>query len=351
MSFMKHIKTSCKLISVILCAAMLASLCACGSSRADASASAQGTDASITAYGKNAQKAVSDAAGVFSAFNSMLDAGSRTSAMYALNNAGGASVVVPGQIADMLGAARTVYDRSNGALDPTIQPVAALWGFDTGKYAKPTDEQIDAALKKLCFDQLKIQYFSDSGTYTVTMPSGTQLTFGSMSRGCACDYAVQAMRDDGVKSGIISMSGCAHTLGVKPDGTQWNVSVADPNDASGSIGYLTVGETAVSTCGGYTQSFSYSDGVTYNHILNPATGYPAKTDLRSVTIVCASGVDADCLSWALCALGSKKAIKYWRNYGGFDMILVTTDNRVLCTSGLTESFSLQNDSYTLSYTE
>ena len=145
MSFMKHIKTSCKLISVILCAAMLASLCACGSSRADASASAQGTDASITAYGKNAQKAVSDAAGVFSAFNSMLDAGSRTSAMYALNNAGGASVVVPGQIADMLGAARTVYDRSNGALDPTIQPVAALWGFDTGKYAKPTDEQIDAA--------------------------------------------------------------------------------------------------------------------------------------------------------------------------------------------------------------
>lgn len=348
---MKHTKTSFKIIAAVLCASMLLPMCACGSDRTDSSASALGADISVTVYGKDSAKAASDALGVYKALDSMLEEGDESSALYGLNNANGQSVVVPGQIIDMLNAAKTVYDRTGGALDPTVYPVLELWGFSTGKYIKPSDDDIAAALKKLCFDEIKIQSFADSGTYTVTMPAGSALTFNAIARGCAGDYAVQAMRDDGVQSGIISMSGCVQTLGSKPDGTQWNVAVADPDDEKSSLGYLTVGETAVSTSGAYTQSFEYSDGETYGHIIDPSTGYPADTDLKSVTIVCSSGIMADCLSTALFILGSKDAIKYWRDYGDFDMILVTKDNKVLCTSGLTEAFSLQNDSYTLSYTE
>ena len=348
---MKHTKISCKLTAAVLCCAMLLSLCACGSSRAEQSAQALGAEVTATAYGKGADKAAADAVGVFKAVNSMLDETSRSSALYALNNANGESVVVPGQIVDMLNAAKDIYDKTDGALDPTVSPLLDLWGFNTGKYVKPTDAEIAEAREKLCFDKVTIENFTDSGTYTVTMPAGSTLTFNAIARGCAADYAVEAMKNDGLSSGIVSMVGCVKTLGAKPDKTSWNVAIQDPDDPTKSLGYLSVGETAVCTSGGYTQSFKYSDGVTYHHIIDPSTGYPADTDLKSVTILCSSGITADCLSTALYILGKKGALEYWRDNGGFEMMLVTSDNQVICTSGLTETITLQNDAYSLSYTE
>ena len=60
---------------------------------------------------------------------------------------------------------------------------------------------------------------------------------------------------------------------------------------------------------------------------------------------------ADCLSTAMFVLGESKALNYWRTYGGFDMILVTGDDRVVCTKGLIEEFTLSNDGYTLRFSE
>lgn len=348
---MKHTKTSCKIISVLLSAAMLLPLCACGSDKVEENIAALGADVSVTVYGKGAAKGASDAAGVFKALNSMLDSNSESSAIYALNHANGQSVVVPGQIVDMLNAAKTVYAQTDGALDPTVEPVLALWGFDSGKFTKPTDNDIDLAKGKLCFNDVKVENFAESGTYTVTLPTGAELSFNAIARGCAGDYAVEAMKNDGVTAGIVSMAGCVQTCGAKPDGSPWNVAIQDPDNANGSIGYLSVGETAVSTSGGYSNCYTYSDGVTYHHIINPATGYPAKTDLKSVTVVSDNGTMADCLSTALFILGKNAALKYWRDYGDFEMLLVTEDNQVVCTSGLVEAFTLQNNSYKLSYTE
>jgi thiamine biosynthesis lipoprotein len=93
------------------------------------------------------------------------------------------------------------------------------------------------------------------------------------------------------------------------------------------------------------------NGRTYGHILNPATGYPANNSLTSVTIICEDGTMADCLSTAMYVMGENKALNYWRQYGGFEMILVTDSKRVICTSGLIEKFTLVNDAYTLKFSE
>ena len=41
-------------------------------------------------------------------------------------------------------------------------------------------------------------------------------------------------------------------------------------------------------------------------------------------------------------LGETKALNYWRQYGGFEMILITSDDRIVCTRGLLEEFSLSS---------
>ena len=77
--------------------------------------------------------------------------------------------------------------------------------------------------------------------------------------------------------------------------------------------------------------------------------------LKSVTIVCEDGTLADCLSTAMFVLGQSKCLNFWRQYNGkdmnFDMVLVNTDNEVICTKGLIEKFTLTNKSYTLRYVE
>lgn len=348
---MKHTNLSCKIITLVVCAAMLLGLNACGSSEAKYQTEAMGTVVTATAYGKNGDAAVKAACSVFSAMGTMLDPESETSVVYDLNNASGASVVVPGQIIDMLNTAKTVYEKTDGALDFTVYPLLRLWGFNDGNYRKPSDDDIALAREKLCFEDIKTESFTATGTNTVALPDGAGISFNAAARGCAADNAVKAMVNAGAESGIISMPGCVKTLGVKPDGSDWTVAVQNPDDSSSAIGYLTVGQTAVSTSGGYTQSFTYADGSVYGHIIDPSTGYPVEGDLKSVTVICEDATLADCLSTALFVLGRSAALNYWRAEGGFQLIMVTTSGQVLCTSGLTESFKLNSADYALSYTE
>ena len=114
---------------------------------------------------------------------------------------------------------------------------------------------------------------------------------------------------------------------------------------------MNVCEAAVVTSGTYQRSFTDARGKTYHHLINPTSGTPVTNSLQSATIICEDGTLADCLSTAAMIMGESKAINYWRTYGGFEMILVTKENRIICTKGLIEEFTLANSNYTLKFVE
>ena len=105
------------------------------------------------------------------------------------------------------------------------------------------------------------------------------------------------------------------------------------------------------TSGSYQRYFE-QDGKTYHHIIDPATGYPAESGLTSVTIVMDSadgnGTLCDALSTALFVMGEEKALDFWRS-GKYDfqMVLVTKDDRVVVTDGLTDVLTqVEGNGYT-----
>lgn len=85
------------------------------------------------------------------------------------------------------------------------------------------------------------------------------------------------------------------------------------------------------TSGGYQRYFEAEDGTVYRHILDPRTGRPADSDLLSVTIISDDGTAADAYSTALYVMGEQEAVSFWRAHGGFELILITTDGRLLYT--------------------
>ena len=350
---MKKSKLFTKAIALTMCIAMLLTLCACSESREQKQVFAMDTVMTLTAYGKNAKTGLDAATGVINSLNTLLDPEVENSAANLLNNAEGQNVIVTPQVAEVLNTALKVCKQSNGALDLSVYPLYLAWGeFDKDKGRIPSSKEIKSLLENVNFSETSITEFNGESNYSVRMPAGTQISFGAVAKGCASKYAVDAMRKAGVESGIVSLGGNVQTLGLKPDGSNWTIAVEDPNDTGSYIGTLSVGETAVVTSGSYQRYFVGSDGVKYHHLIDPATGKPAENGLVSVTVICSDGTLADCLSTAMFILGEDAAIKYWRDNGGFDMIMITDDNRVVCTRGLIEVFTLTNkDNYTVSMVE
>ena len=84
----------------------------------------------------------------------------------------------------------------------------------------------------------------------------------------------------------------------------------------------------------------------YHHILNPKTGYPADTDLVSVTIYCNNGALSDALSTACTVLGVEQSKALLASYDA-DAIFITKENKVIVTDGLKDCFEITARGFTL----
>ena len=130
-------------------------------------------------------------------------------------------------------------------------------------------------------------------------------------------------------------------MGSRPDGDPWQIGVKDPSTGQPMM-VLSIRDQAVVTSGGYERYFQ-QDGRTYWHIMDPATGRPAESGLRSVTIVGDDGLVCDGLSTALFVMGLERAAQFWAGSDDFEAIFVTDDGSVYLTQGLTDRFALTQD--------
>ena len=338
------------ILTLLLCLSMALTLGACSDEGRHVTkrTTTLGGLVDITAYGKNAEDGIRDAQAALASVDSMVDSFNENSRVYAVNHSGGQPVVVTAQVASMIETARTVSEQTDGALDLTVYPLMDAWGFLSGNYTVPEEDTIAEVLTHIGMSRINLTADQESGDYMLQLPADTQITLDCVARGAATNAAINVLRTKGIKSAVISMGGNVQTLGVKPDGSKWNIAIMDPNDRNAYIGYLTLGETAVVTSAPTELSFTQR-GALYHHIMNPETGMPASTAIRSMTIVCSDAQMADCLSTAMFVLGERKALQYWRDHHGFEMLMITQDGRIVCTNGLYGTFTQTGGDYKVSY--
>lgn len=338
-----------KLVAALLVAGCALSLSACGETQAvESQLFAMNSAVSLKAYGKNAEAGLQSAASVISALDAALDPEREGSTLYNINHSAGSGAVVTGQVAEMFQTAKEVSAATEGALDLSVYPLVKAWGFVDGRYTVPSESEIESLLPKVDLSAVSISAMAETDTFLLTLPAGMELTFASVARGCAAMYAVRALRQAGVDSGIVSFGGTVQTLGSKPDGSDWVVALQDPVNTGSYIALLDIGaDTAVVTSGGYLRYFVDDDGNRWTHLLDPSTGYPADNGLLSATVICEDGTYADALSTALCVMGETKAKKFYEENSGFEVILVTDDFRIIVSEGARDVFSLSNNDYSI----
>ena len=294
---------------------------------------AMNTYMTFTAYGEDAQAALQEAEECIQQVEGLWSVTDEDSEIYQANHSGGQPVTVSEETAEIISFALEMAQRTGGALDPTIYPVLTAWGFTTDSKQVPSQQQIAQLLEQVGYDRIQL-----NGS-ELTVPDGMELDLGAVGKGYTADLVTEILRRHGVTSALISLGGNIQAIGSRPDGSDWRLGIRAPWE-SGNLGVLTVSDAAVVTSGGYENYFDDEQGNIYWHILDPSTGYPADSGLQSVTIVGREGKMCDALSTALFVMGAQSAEQYWRENGGFEMLLVTDSGEILITEGIAENFTL-----------
>ncbi len=262
-----------------------------------------------------------------------------------INNAAGKSpVLIDQSAAQLLETALQAAKRSGGAYDPTILPLSLLWNFDGEEesFTPPERDLVENALPCVGFSALSVN--TGAGTAYLERESAA-LDLGGIGKGAACDSALAAYAGyKGVQGAVVAVGGSIGVYGTRPDGEPWRIGVRDPSgEQSEALGVMTMDSGCVSTSGIYEKGREV-DGVYYHHIVDARTGYPADTELVSVTVVHASGAVTDALATACVVLGREGALALLQEYGA-QGILVDREQNVTVTSGLRDRFTLSNTRY------
>jgi len=295
----------------------------------------------VRAYGPRAGEAADAAIAEMRRLDALFDPYSEASEIAAINrNAGGASVKVSPETLDVMEKALEYARRTKGAFDITILPLIRLWGFG-GTPRVPERSEIERA--RTLVDYTKVEVNREAGTVRLA-ERGMGIDLGAIAKGYAVDRAVAVLRSYGVTSALIDAGGNIYGLGGKPLGlgrsAPWRVGIQHPRRRQEHLARTDVVNGTVVTSGDYQRYFE-TGGVRYHHILDPATGYPAR-GLSSVTIIGTSSTDADALSTSVFVLGPERGVELLKAFPGYDAVLVTESGEVILTDGAAGRVTLQD---------
>jgi thiamine biosynthesis lipoprotein len=207
---------------------------------------------------------------------------------------------LPAAFADVLACALQWAEASGGAVDPTVGPLVALWGFGAQAgtrpdHPPPSAAALDDARSRTGWRRIEVD-FADKH---LTQPGGLQLDLSGIAKGFAVDHVADALVATSLKDFLMEIGGELRGVGRRPDGQPWRVRLDTPLD---TLPPVTLTDLAIATSGDRWHAHGH-DGRRWSHTIDPRSGEPSAHRLVSVTVLHPFCMHADALATALTVLG------------------------------------------------
>lgn len=254
---------------------------------------------------------------IVSEISSEASAYNEGSVIYGLNHGEDIPLEMQGNIPEILNGYKDFEKIFGKGITPFCGKLTLLWNISSDAPRVPSETEINEALT----------HVYDSSEYNGSFPEGASADLGAGAKGYVCDLLLEAVKSDNSAEEIIFSAGSSSLMFSKKD-RHFTAAVDDPFGDENAFEF-SCGNSFISTAGGYERYFE-DKGKKYTHIMDINTGYPAETDLSSVTVILpceqGNGLYSDLLSTLIYIGGSEKAESYARicenNFSSFGMIII-----------------------------
>jgi len=224
------------------------------------------------------------------------------------NGAGaGQWCTLPAQTRQVLACAQTIAAASDGAFDPTLGPLVALWGFGAHAGARRVPDAATLQATRARCGWQHLQWRDDA----LLQPGGLELDLSAIAKGFGVDHVAAWLRAQDIGAALIEVGGELAGFGRKPDGQPWRVLVesAPEEDAHSDLPprVLALEGKAVATSGDRWHQYQ-ADGQAFSHSLDPRSGMPVRQVAAAVTVVADDAMHADAWATALTVLGREHGL-------------------------------------------
>ncbi len=197
--------------------------------------------------------------------------------------------------------AAEVSRQTNGSFDVTVAPLVNAYGFGFTKRESIHQALIDSLRHLVGYQKVHI-----TNQRLVKDIPGMMLDFNAIAQGYSVDVLAQFLESKGIQHYLVEVGGELRAKGQKQDKSYWTVGIEQPeeNNTDGVPMRVTlqVKDRSLATSGNYKRFYT-EGGKKYSHILNPFTGYPARNNLLSATVVAPDCMTADAYATAFMVMG------------------------------------------------
>jgi FAD:protein FMN transferase len=245
-----------------------------------------------------------------------------------VNNSGGQLCTVSELFVTLTLQALRAAEISGGAVDPTCGQALEDAGYDRDFAEIRPGAGTPARNVPIPGWQNVVL---DAENRTIRLARGARLDLGSTAKAWAADHCAGLIADATDCGVLVSLGGDIAVAGEPlPEG--WRVRVTDDHaageDAPGQTVAIRTGGLATSSTTVRTWT---SAGRPMHHIIDPATGAPADSCWRTVSVAAATCTDANIASTAAIVQG--EAAAGWLTASGLPARLVRQDGTILTTAG------------------
>jgi thiamine biosynthesis lipoprotein ApbE len=246
-----------------------------------------------------------------------------------VQRAAGVPTPVSPLLAELVATSLRVARATGGAVDPTVGTALRALGYDDDFDRIPGDAGPIRLRPRSVPGWRLVDLDPSSGV--LRLPAGVELDLGATAKALAADRAARSAARAAGCGVLVSLGGDLAIAGPPPEGG-WPVLVTDrhdaPPDAPGQTVFLTGGGLATSST---TVRRWRRGGALLHHIVDPATGLPARECWRTVSVGAATCVDANGAATAAIVWGDRALDRLARR--GLPARLVRPDGSVAIVAG------------------
>lgn len=197
-----------------------------------------------------------------------------------------------------------VSEKTAGVFDVTIGPLVNFWGFGSAQKKTIDKSKIDSLVQLVGYKMLKLE-----GNKIIKQKPQIQLDFNAIAQGYSVDVLANYLESKGIDNYLVELGGELKTKGKKGD-ENWKVGIDTPNEKPTAEkplqAIIKLDNKALATSGNY-RKFYEENGQKFAHIINPKTGYPARQNILSATVIANDAITADAYATTFMIMGLEKS--------------------------------------------